>query len=319
MAIIEGLELIDQLKNIVGQSGYRDGEDIDTKNYKDMMGSRSIRPPLLLRPQNTEQISQILKACNDARQPVTPQGGMTGLVSGAAPLDDEIVLSFERMKKVVEVDKFTSTMTVQAGVELQTIQETAEENNLLFPLDLGARGSCTIGGNLATNAGVVVPAREHGRTTVLNPAPMRPDFDADVLSYVDILVPNEMEFAALAGLDPETVVNMPAVELEAQARSLGVPTVIITLGVRGCLVSTPGRHALLPAHTGIEVVDTTGAGDAFVGGFAAGYVRLDGDLFGAAAWGNAAAALCVGRPGTAPAMPLENEVAELLESSTGPE
>ncbi len=173
--------------------------------------------------------------------------------------------------------------------------------------------------DLATNARVLVHAREHGRTTVLNPAPMRPDFDADVLSYVDILVPNEMEFAALAGLDPETVVNMPAVELEAQARSLGVPTVIITLGVRGCLVSTPGRHALLPAHTGIEVVDTTGAGDAFVGGFAAGYVRLDGDLFGAAAWGNAAAALCVGRPGTAPAMPLENEVAELLESSTGPE
>ena len=153
MAIIEGSELIDQLKHIVGPSGYREGEDIDTKNYKDMMGSRSIRPPLLLRPQNTEQISQILKACHAAKQPITPQGGMTGLVSGAAPLAGEIVLSFERMKQVVEVDKFTSTMTVQAGVELQTIQETAEANNLLFPLDLGARGSCTIGGNLATNAG----------------------------------------------------------------------------------------------------------------------------------------------------------------------
>ena len=153
MAIIEGSELIDQLKHIVGPSGYREGEDIDTKNYKDMMGSRSIRPPLLLRPQNTEQISQILKASHAATQPIPPQGGMTGLVSGAAPLAGEIVLSFERMKQVVEVDKFTSTMTVQAGVELQTIQETAEANNLLFPLDLGARGSCTIGGNLATNAG----------------------------------------------------------------------------------------------------------------------------------------------------------------------
>ena len=153
MAIIEDSELIDQLKDIVGPSGYREAEDIDIKNYKDVMGARSIKPPLLLRPQSTQEVSQILRACNDAKQPITPQGGMTGLVSGAAPLGGEIVLSFERMKQVVEVDKFTSTMTVQAGVELQTIQETAEENNLLFPLDLGARGSCTIGGNLATNAG----------------------------------------------------------------------------------------------------------------------------------------------------------------------
>ncbi|NKB32560.1 MAG: FAD-binding protein [Pseudomonadales bacterium] len=153
MAIIEGSELIEQLKELVGPSGYREGDDIDAKNYKDMMGARAVKPPLLLRPQNTEQISQILKACNEAKQPITPQGGMTGLVSGAAPLDGELVLSIERMKEVVEVDKFTSTMTVQAGVELQKIQEAAEENNLLFPLDLGARGSCTIGGNLATNAG----------------------------------------------------------------------------------------------------------------------------------------------------------------------
>ena len=140
MATIEGSELIDQLKDIVGPSGYRLAEDIDIKNYKDMMGARSIKPPLLLRPQSTQEVSQILRVCNEAKQPITPQGGMTGLVSGAAPLGGEIVLSFERMKQVVEVDKFTSTMTVQAGVELQTIQEAAEENNLLFPLDLGARG-----------------------------------------------------------------------------------------------------------------------------------------------------------------------------------
>ena len=153
MAIVESSELIEQLKAIVGPGGYREGEDIDSKNYKDLMGARSVHPPLLLRPETTEQVSQILKACHSVKQPIAPQGGMTGLVSGAAPLDGEIVLSFERMKKVVEIDKFTSTMTVQAGVELQTIQEKAEESNLLFPLDLGARGSCTIGGNLATNAG----------------------------------------------------------------------------------------------------------------------------------------------------------------------
>lgn len=153
MAIMEGSDLIDHLKNIVGPRGYREGDDIDTKNYKDMMGARSIKPTLLLRPESTEQVSEILKICSESKQPITPQGGMTGLVSGAAPLNDELVLSFDRMKQVLEVDKFTSTMTVQAGVELQKIQETAEENNLLFPLDLGARGSCTIGGNLSTNAG----------------------------------------------------------------------------------------------------------------------------------------------------------------------
>ena len=153
MAIIEPPKLIDELKAILGPSGYREGDDIDTRNYKDMMGARSIEPPLLLRPENVEQVSQILKACNEVQQPLAPQGGMTGLVSGAAPLNGELVLSFERMKQILEVDKFTSTMTVQAGVELQKIQEAAEESNLLFPLDLGARGSCTIGGNLATNAG----------------------------------------------------------------------------------------------------------------------------------------------------------------------
>jgi len=78
---------------------------------------------------------------------------MTGLVSAAAPLEGEISLSFERMKKVVEVDPFSSSMTVEAGVELQTIQEQADAHDLLFPLDLGARGSCTIGGNLSTKAG----------------------------------------------------------------------------------------------------------------------------------------------------------------------
>ena len=117
------------------------------------MGDRSIPPAFLLRPDSTEQVSQILKACHAANQPIAAQGGMTGLVSAAAPLEGEISLSFERMKKVVEVDRFTSSMTVEAGAELQTIQEQADAHDLLFPLDLGARGSCTIGGNLSTNAG----------------------------------------------------------------------------------------------------------------------------------------------------------------------
>tara|TARA_B100000959_G_scaffold256420_1_gene289584 strand:+ start:1312 stop:2706 length:1395 start_codon:yes stop_codon:yes gene_type:complete len=145
--------LIDRLKQIVGPMGFREGTDIESKNFQDLMGARAVPPRLLLRPESTEQVSEILKACHAAGQPVAPQGGMTGLVSAAAPLDGEISLSFERMKKVEEIDRFTSTMTVEAGVELQTIQEQAEAHELLFPLDMGARGSCTIGGNLSTNAG----------------------------------------------------------------------------------------------------------------------------------------------------------------------
>ena len=145
--------LIETLKEIAGPGGYREGAEIEPRYYKDWMAAREIPPLLLLRPENTGQVSRMLAACHAAGQPVAPQGGMTGLVSSAAPLAGEIALCFERMKHIDEVDPVTSTMTVEAGVELQTIQEQADAHGLLFPLDLGARGSCTIGGNLSTNAG----------------------------------------------------------------------------------------------------------------------------------------------------------------------
>ncbi len=146
-------DILEPLKLIVGDKGYRESDQIDQKNYKDIMGSRKIRPRILLRPTTTEQVSQILSFCNEHKLPITPQGGMTGLVSAAAPMDQEIAISLERMNNIIEVDPYSSSMTVEAGVLLQTIQETADEHQLLFPLDLGARGSCTIGGNLSTNAG----------------------------------------------------------------------------------------------------------------------------------------------------------------------
>ncbi len=146
-------QLINELKAIVGPAGWREGAEIDSRNYQDWMGARAIIPPLLLRPASTIEVSGILAACHKAGQAVAPQGGMTGLVSAAAPLEGEISLSFERMRAILEIDPYTSTMMVEAGAQLQTIQEQASANGLLFPLDLGARGSCTIGGNLSTNAG----------------------------------------------------------------------------------------------------------------------------------------------------------------------
>lgn len=185
---------------------------------------------------------------------------------------------------------------------------------------------CQLESNLRTTAHVLRTGRRAGAVTVLNPAPMRADFDPALLKHVDVLIPNETEFAALASLLPgfpnrgfshQALETMGPAELQPLCRCLGVPTVIVTLGKRGCFVSEENSCELIPAHTGIKVVDTTGAGDAFVGGFAAGLVRFKNNISAAARFGNAVAALSVTRPGTAPSMPHQNEIARFLRSRPG--
>ena len=190
---------------------------------------------------------------------------------------------------------------------------------------------CQHEANLAINAHVFRLARSAGVATVLNPAPMRPDFRRSILRLTDVLIPNESEFVALANmlpacanvlrgaslpggaLDEAALAAMPPADLNRLCRALGVPTVIVTLGRRGCFVSmADGSHARVSGHTGLRVVDTTGAGDAFVGGFAAGFVQFDGDVVAAARRGNAVAALSVTRFGTAPSMPRAPEIARFL-------
>jgi FAD/FMN-containing dehydrogenase len=107
----------------------------------------------LLRPKTTKEVSEMLRTCNDLDLPVVPHGGLTNVVGGAITKPDEIVLSLERMNEIEEVNVLNKTVTVQAGVVLQTLQRSVAENGLLFPLDLGAKGSCMIGGNIASNAG----------------------------------------------------------------------------------------------------------------------------------------------------------------------
>ncbi|MBX6426662.1 MAG: FAD-binding oxidoreductase [Variibacter sp.] len=113
------------------------------------------RTPLVLRPGSTAEVAAILKLANETRTPVVPQGGNTGLVGGQVPREtgDEIVLSLKRLDRIREIDASSNTMTCEAGVVLQRAQEAAAEVDRLFPLSLGAEGSCTIGGNLSTNAG----------------------------------------------------------------------------------------------------------------------------------------------------------------------
>ena len=107
----------------------------------------------IVRPKNTKEVSQILALCNKSKVEVVTHGGLTGLSQGAIANKNQLALSTELMTDIEEIDLYGRTMTTQSGVKLQTIQEVSEQNNMFFPLDLGARGSCSIGGNASTNAG----------------------------------------------------------------------------------------------------------------------------------------------------------------------
>ena len=144
--------LIAELRAALGDDGVLTGDDV-TARAGDGSGTVPCVARAVLRPRTTEQVAAALAACHRAGQPVVPQGGLTGLVGGGVAGDLEVVVTLERMTAIEEIDPVGRTMTVEAGAALQSIQEAAEAEGLLFPLDLGARGSCTIGGNVATNAG----------------------------------------------------------------------------------------------------------------------------------------------------------------------
>ena len=129
------------------------GDDIGPRHYTDHRGEGEVRPGLVLRPSGTKELSRMLAACHAARQPVTVQGGMTGLVRAARPLQGEVAISLERMTAIGTVDRAQRSITAEAGAPLEAVQEAARAAGLFYPLDLGARGSCTIGGNISTNAG----------------------------------------------------------------------------------------------------------------------------------------------------------------------
>jgi FAD/FMN-containing dehydrogenase len=109
--------------------------------------------PLVLRPGSTAEVADICKLATAHRIALVPQGGNTGLVGGQTPHNGEVVISMRRMDKIRDIDTASNTMTCEAGVILQNAQQRASEADRLFPLSLGAEGSCTIGGNLSTNAG----------------------------------------------------------------------------------------------------------------------------------------------------------------------
>lgn len=147
-------ELIKQLKTTVGPTHVLVEGDLSAYELDWRKRSRG-KALAVVRPANTLEVAEVVKACVAAGVSIVTQGGNTGLVGGSIPDESgqQVVLSLQRMTAVRSIDTANLTMTVDAGCILQTLQDTAEKAGFLFPLSLAAEGSCTIGGNLATNAG----------------------------------------------------------------------------------------------------------------------------------------------------------------------
>src|SRR5579875_3129165 len=149
------MAIIEALTDALGPDQVRSGERIDERNLHDwtLSCAEEDRPVAVVLARSTEDVAATLRICNAHRHPVVPQGGLTGLAGGATPVHRAVVVALDGMRAIEEVDTAAATMTVQAGVPLQRVQEAAEQAGMLFPLDIGARGSCLIGGNISTNAG----------------------------------------------------------------------------------------------------------------------------------------------------------------------
>ncbi len=129
------------------------GTDISARYQHDWSSEPVGMPIAVARPGTTEEVSVIMKLCSQFGQQVVVQGGLSGLCGGGNPRGQELAISMERMSGIEEIDSASMTMTVKAGTPLQVIQEAAAAQGFVFPLDLGARGTCNIGGNISTNAG----------------------------------------------------------------------------------------------------------------------------------------------------------------------
>lgn len=143
---------IGQLQERFGAVAVLLGEDVRQRPVSKQIVS-GCEAAALLRPASTEELAEMVRICAAHHVPIVPRAGMTGLVGGTVAGPDEVALSLERMSGVISVDPDTQTMLVHAGTPLQIVHEAAASHGLQFPLDLGARGSATIGGMLATNAG----------------------------------------------------------------------------------------------------------------------------------------------------------------------
>lgn len=155
-------DVLDELKAIVGASGWKTGTDA-ARFFEDPRDRFAGQASLVLLPETTEEVSKIVRLCNETGTGIIPYGGGTGVVAGQLSPDSAyaVIVSLQRMNKVRSIDPEDFAMVVEAGCILENIHAAAAEHNLMFPLSMASKGSCTIGGNLATNAGGIQVLR-HG-------------------------------------------------------------------------------------------------------------------------------------------------------------
>jgi FAD/FMN-containing dehydrogenase len=144
-------DLKSDLRAIVGEQGMLEGAAVRERGNALFHGR--VEAEILVRPRSTEQVSALLRLCHARGQTIVTHGGLTGLVNGADAERRDIVLSLESMNAIERVDVAGRSLRAQAGVQLGRVQREAEEHGMVFPLDLGARDSATVGGNISTNAG----------------------------------------------------------------------------------------------------------------------------------------------------------------------
>lgn len=149
-------EIIERMKNIVGHAGVLMQQTDLSRYTSDWKGRFTGSTDAVLLPRSTVEVASLVRLCTSEGIAVIPQGGNTGLSGGSVPLHEQpanVILGLGRMNRIIDISRENSTITVEAGVVLQSVQEAADSVNRFFPLSLGAEGSCQIGGNLSTNAG----------------------------------------------------------------------------------------------------------------------------------------------------------------------
>ena len=172
------MNAIENIKKILGPKGWLDTPHDMVPYLSDWRGRHTGKALGIAFPKNTGEVSAVVKACYGAGIPMVPQGGNTGLVQGGVPREagNEVVINLKRMNKILNIDVLGNTAELEAGVVLEALQTAAKDQGRLFPLSLGAEGTCQVGGNLATNAGGV---------HVLRYGPMR-----DLVLGLEVVLPS---------------------------------------------------------------------------------------------------------------------------------
>jgi FAD/FMN-containing dehydrogenase len=146
-------DALTRLKQAAGPNGFSDDAAEMAPHLVEWRGKYQGHAPLLLKPATAAEVSAVLRICHETGTPVVPQGGNTGLVGGQIPFHGEVLLSTRRLNRIRAIDPAGMTLIAEAGVTLSEIQRAADTAGLFFPLSMASEGSCSIGGNVATNAG----------------------------------------------------------------------------------------------------------------------------------------------------------------------